>query len=371
MATAVRGPNHFQTGLMFAIGSAFAFGMSGPLAKSLITAGWSPTGAVSVRLAGGAIVMVIVATFLHPSWIREVKAHARTIVAYGVIPITGAQLCYYNAIAHLPVSVAMLLEYIAPILVVSWIWVSTGRRPHIKTLIGVALAIIGIMGVLNIFTDIATALTAVESAANPATTPTGASTNTVGIIWGLGAAICAACYFLIADKVDNGHGTATNSDNRGSNTSHSSGLHAITLTTGGLIVGAVAIAIIGGLNILPLTLTSSPTTLAGMTMSPLLPVIALAIVPTAIAYTLGVHAVVRLKPSFASLVGLAEVLFTVLMAWMLLNEAITITQAIGGVVMLSGLALARQGDRDNHPAGQLIEERTANDVRPTTTVCDY
>jgi hypothetical protein len=35
----------------------------------------------------------------------------------------------------------------------------------------------------------------------------------------------------------------------------------------------------------------------------------------------------------------------VLAAWLLLGQAITVTQAVGGAVVLAGLALARQGDR--------------------------
>ena len=55
--------------------------------------------------------------------------------------------------------------------------------------------------------------------------------------------------------------------------------------------------------------------------------------------------IARLRPRFASLVGLSEVMFAVLAAWVLLGEAMTLTQAVGGVVVLVGLTLARQGDR--------------------------
>ena len=48
------GQKNFRLGLVFAIGSAFTFGMSGPIAKSLMEAGWSPNAAVTARLAGGA-----------------------------------------------------------------------------------------------------------------------------------------------------------------------------------------------------------------------------------------------------------------------------------------------------------------------------
>ena len=66
MATTCTAPavDHFRLGLMFAVGSAFAFGMSGPFAKSLMEAGWSPTAAVTARLAGGALLMAVFATIV-------------------------------------------------------------------------------------------------------------------------------------------------------------------------------------------------------------------------------------------------------------------------------------------------------------------
>ena len=85
-------------------------------------AGWSPTAAVTARLAGGALAMAVFASVVRPGWIREVRTHARTVVLYGLVPIAGAQLFYYNAVAHLSVGVALLLEYTAPILVVGWLW---------------------------------------------------------------------------------------------------------------------------------------------------------------------------------------------------------------------------------------------------------
>ena len=127
------------------------------------------------------------------------------MIAYGLIPIAGAQLCYYNAVAHLSVGVALLLEYTAPVLVVGWLWATTRRRPTNMTLAGVALAVAGIMLVLDVFA--------------------GAHINATGVAWGLAAAVCAACYFMMSDEV----------------TADGSGLNSITLAAGGLIVGAVAV----------------------------------------------------------------------------------------------------------------------------------
>jgi drug/metabolite transporter (DMT)-like permease len=123
------------------------------------------------------------------------------------------------------------------------------------------------------------------------------------------------------------------------------GLNAITLAASGLIVGAAAVALLGVVGIMPLTFTTNDTVVAGLTMSWVIPVIALGVITTAVAYSLGIAGIARLRPRFASLVGLAEVLFAVLAAWLLLGQAITPMQAVGGAVVLVGLALARQGDR--------------------------
>ena len=327
--------DHFRLGLLFAVGSALAFGMSGPLGKSLMEAGWTPTAAVTARLAGGAAAMAVFATLMRPNWVRESIRHWKTVLAYGIVPIAGAQLCYYNAVSHLSVGVALLLEYTSPVLVVGWLWATTRRRPSTTTLAGVALAVAGIMLVLDVFSSV--------------------HINLVGVGWGLAAAVCAACYFMMSDEV------SADSSAEGS-------LNFITLAAGGLVVGAVTVALLGVSGIMPMTFTANQTVVAGFTTSWLVPVIALALIPTAIAYTLGIMGIARLRPRFASLVGLAEVMFAVLAAWALLGEALTALQAVGGVIVLGGLILARQGDRTEKVAEATWPEMPAHGLRDEQTV---
>ncbi|WP_313674764.1 EamA family transporter [Mycolicibacterium sp.] len=312
--------DHFRLGLLFATTSAFSFGMSGPLAKALMVAGWSPTAAVTARLAGGALVLAIAATIVKPDWLIQARVHARTVVAYGLIPVAGAQLCYYNAVAHLSVGVALLLEYTSPVLVIGWLWITTKRRPAGRTLAGVALAIIGIALVLDVVN--------------------GARVDAVGVAWGLGAALCAVCYFMMSDAV----------------TADGSGLHAITLAAGSLVVATVAVTALGLAGVMPLRFTADDTVIAGMTLPWFVPVLLLGVVATALAYQLGISGVARLRPGFASLVGLAEVMFAVVAAWLLLDERITVVQAVGGIVVLAGLTLARPGERGSDVHVSLPQE---------------
>lgn len=321
--------DHFRLGLLFAAASALTFGMSGPFAKSLMEAGWSPTAAVTARLAGGALVLALAATVIKPDWVRQARDHAGTVLVYGLIPVAGAQVCYYNAVAHLSVGVALLLEYTAPILVVGWLWATTRQAPSGLTLAGVALAVAGVTLVLDVFSG-------------------GAQIDPVGVAWALAAAVCAAFYFMMSDRVS----------------ADGSGLHSITLAAGGLVVAAATVIALGLAGVMPLTFTANDASVAGTTVSWVVPVIMLGVVSTAVAYTLGISGVARLRPSFGSLVGLTEVLFAVLAAWVLIGEKVSPVQAVGGAVVLVGLVLARLGHRD--PAPQI----TANgdEITPVAPV---
>ena len=115
---------------------------------------------------------------------------------------------------------------------------------------------------------------------------------------------------------------------------------------------------------MPLTFTTNDTVIAGWTTSWVVPVVALGVVATAVAYTLGIVGISMLRPRFASLVGLSEVMFAVLAAWVLLGEAMTTIQAVGGAIVLVGLALARQGDRTEESADVTLPEGVPSSVAP-------
>lgn len=331
MSAVESSPDKFRLGLLFATGSALSFALSGPLAKSLMAAGWSPTAAVTARLAGGALVLALVATVVKRDWLHEACTHARIVIAYGLVPVAGAQLCYYNAVAHLSVGVALLLEYTAPVLVIAWIWATTKRRPAGRTLAGMALAVIGVTLVLDVFSG-------------------GARIDAVGVAWAAGAAVCAVCYFMLAERVGN----------------DGSGLQAITLAAGSLVVATVVIGALGATGVMPLRFTANDATLGSIALPWLVPVCLLGVVSTALAYFLGIIGIARLRPSFASLVGLVEVLFAVLAAWLLLGERISVVQAVGGMVVLLGLALARPDGSASElgisPATDDAERRSATSL---------
>jgi ribosomal protein L25 (general stress protein Ctc) len=72
----------------------------------------------------------------------------------------------------------------------------------------------------------------------------------------------------------------------------------------------------------------------------------LVVVAAAFAYVLGIVGARLLGSTLASFVGLTEVLFAVLFAWLLLAELPGVLQLVGGAVLLSGVVAVRLGERD-------------------------
>ncbi|KSU82467.1 MULTISPECIES: EamA family transporter [Rhodococcus] len=293
-----------RNGLIFALLSAATFGVSGPFAKSLIESGWSPGGAVFARVAGGALVMMVIAVATQWPRLRQVSTHTRTLLLYGVFAISGVQLCFFNAVQHLSVGVALLLEYLAPIIVIGWVWITKGARPSVQTLLGAAVALIGAAVVIDVFGS--------------------AEISAVGVAWGLAAAACLAVYFVISERADGD-------------------LHPVVLAASGLTVSAVVIGALGLVGVLPLQFSASNAVVADHSVNVWLPVVVLVLVSTVIAYLTGIAAITLLGPTIGSLVALTEVLCAVVAAWILVGESVTALQAVGGAAIIAGLVLARLG----------------------------
>ena len=293
-----------RNGLIFALLSAATFGVSGPFAKSLIESGWSPGGAVFARVAGGALVMMVIAVATQWPRLRQVSTHTRTVLLYGVFAISGVQLCFFNAVQHLTVGVALLLEYLAPIIVIGWAWITKGARPSVQPLLGAAVALIGAAVVIDVFGS--------------------AEISAVGVAWGLAAAACLAVYFVISERADGD-------------------LHPVVLAASGLTVSAVVIGALGLVGVLPLHFSASNAVVADHSVNVWLPVVVLVLVSTVIAYLTGIAAITLLGPTIGSLVALTEVLCAVVAAWILVGESVTALQAVGGAAIIAGLVLARLG----------------------------
>jgi drug/metabolite transporter (DMT)-like permease len=281
---------------------AAAFATSGPMVKPLLLAGWSPGGAILVRLTFGALLLAVPTLLAVRGRVSLIATHWRLVVAFGLAGVAGASALFYLAVDRLPVAVALLVEYTGPLLLIAWSWLRTRRAPSPGMLAGAALATGGLVLVLDVSGAV--------------------QLDPRGLVFASLAALGNAAYFaLIAVP---------------------SQLPPIALAGSGMAVGAVAVAVLAAVGVLPARVVATSVVLAGERVSWVVPVLVVGFLPTAFAYGVSAVSVRLLGERVASFVALAEVLFAVLLAWLVLGEAPMPAQLAGGVLVVAGVALVRR-----------------------------
>jgi len=318
-----------RPGLGIAVLSAAAFGTSGSFAAALIGSGWSPAAAVTARLLVAATVLTVPALLLLRGRFTVLLRQARAITGYGVLAIALGQLCYFNAVARLSVGVALLLEYLGILLVVGWLWLRHGHRPRQLTVTGAVAAIIGLGLVLDV---------------------TGSQhLDPVGVLWGLGAAVGLAVYFVVSAQSEDA-------------------VPPIPMAWAGMVVGSGCLLAAGIAGAVPLRFSSQDVQFLHHRTSWLVPLLGISLVAAVFAYAAGISAARSLGAKLAAFVGLSEVLFAVLFAWLLLGQLPGTWKLLGGAFIIAGVALVHVDElRTDQPAG--ADDRPVSaDARPRPAV---
>jgi drug/metabolite transporter (DMT)-like permease len=316
-------------GLAIGLLSAATFGLSGSFGHALLGDGWSPAALVAGRVGGAFLVLLVPCLLvLRRTGLPSLRQSGRLAV-YGVVAVAGAQLFYFSALQYLSVGVALLLEYLAPVVLIGWRWVR-GDRPTPAIGIGAGLALIGMALVLDV--------------------RHGLTVSAIGVAYGLGAMLCLAGYFLLAEAKA---GTEP--------------IPPLLLTTAGTGVGAVVLLVVGATGLLPLAASTGPATLAGASVPWWVPMSLLIVVSAVIAYLTGVVAVRRLGSAVASFVALTEVLFAVVFAALLLGQIPSTGQVLGGLLVVVGIVTVQSGSATAPPwaAGRVLCRTAVRRLRST------
>jgi drug/metabolite transporter (DMT)-like permease len=306
-------------GLLLALVSATAFGLSGSLARGLLDAGWSAGAVVLVRLSLGALVVAPpAARALRGRW-GALRKHSGFILLFGALPVAGAQFGYFSAVQRMDVGPALLIEYTAPAAVVVWLWLRHGERPRTLTVAGAGLAAVGLVLVLDLLS--------------------GADLAPLGVFWALFAMVGAATYFVLAAKPR-------------------PDLPPVALAGAGLTAGALVLAALGLVGLLPMDATTASPSYAVGDVAWWLPLLGLGVITAGVAYCTGIAASRRLGSRLASFVGLLEVVAGVAFAWLLLDQLPGALQLVGGVLIVAGVIVVKLGERPPTPRPAALKTLT-------------
>ncbi|MEW2495427.1 EamA family transporter [Streptomyces nodosus] len=289
-------------GLGLALVSAVAFGGSGVAAKPLIQAGLDPLHVVWLRATGAALVMLPLAV-RHRGLVRSRPA---LLAGFGLLGVAGVQACYFAALSRIPVGVALLIEYLAPALVLGWVRFVQRRPVTRAAAVGVVLAVGGLACVVEVWS--------------------GLSFDVLGLLLALGAACCQVGYFVLADQGSEAGDRAPDP---------------LGVIAYGLLVGAALLTVVARPWTLDWSVLGGSAAMNGTSVPAVALLAWVVLIATVLAYVTGVLSVRRLSPQVAGVVACLEAVIATVLAWVLLGEHLSIPQLIGGAVVLLGAFTAQ------------------------------
>ena len=131
---------------------------------------FGPEGTVFLRVL---ISAVILGLLWRPRFDRQVRAHAGLLLAFG-LAMAGMNLCFYQAIARIPLGIAVTIEFVGPLALA----VATSRR--LREFLWILLAVAGLVLL---------------------TPDLGGRLDPIGVLFALGAAVGWAALVVLAKRV--------------------------------------------------------------------------------------------------------------------------------------------------------------------------
>jgi len=306
-----------SAGVLLAIGSAVLFAVNGNVSKVALLNGVSSLELVSVRSAGTALILLGITALTRPGALRIGRRELGFLALYGVTGIAMVQWLYFVALSRMPVGIALLFEYTAPLMVALWVRFVQKQPVRSRLWLGLAFALGGLALVAQFWK--------------------GMTLDPIGLVSALGAGAALASYYLMGE-----HGQRDRDP-----------ISLMGFTFG---FSAILWAIVSPWWTFPFSRLVDTVALPGALpgSSPLwLMVLWIIVLGTVAPFLLVLLAVGRLGPARVGLIGMLEPVSAGIIAWVLLGESLTTVQVFGSLIVLVGIALAetaRQAAQPSHPS---------------------
>jgi len=281
------------------------FALGGVAAKVLREADMDAFRLTQIRSTGAGLILLAFAIIKGKDQLRARKEEIKDLILFGIIGVAAVTSFYFFAIKYLFVSVALIIEFTASI----WIalYLKFVRKKHISPImwLGIACAFFGLILVSQIWS--------------------GSTLHPLGVAVAFADAFALAYYFITAERL-----TQTRTS--------------LSLMTWGIGVAAIFWAIILPWWSFPFEYLTDSYSLSGNLSGYNAPGWALLlwiiIIGTVIPYLLTVTGIRELSAGTSSVIGMIEPIFAGVIAWIILNEALSGIQLVGCAVVLFGIYLA-------------------------------
>ncbi|WP_194839905.1 EamA family transporter [Aeromicrobium yanjiei] len=298
-----------RLGYALVIVAAVLFGVNGGVSRVAMGSGLGPEGFTTLRITGATAVFIAYAACFRRTALRRPRGSALILViALGLVGVTGLQLTYNVAIDRLPLGIALLIEYLAPVLVV--LWARFVRKEHVRPRMwgAVALSVVGLAVVGQVWNGI--------------------ELDALGVFMALLAAVCFAAYFLIGEH----------------NVGFDDPLRVILWA---FVVATVAMNLIQPIWTTP-DLPGSTSMLGRLeehTVNPWLVVGVVIVMGTVLPFFLEMIALQHLPATVVTVVAMLEPVIANVLGWAWFRESLNPVQLVGAAAVLAGIVLAQTSRR--------------------------
>jgi drug/metabolite transporter (DMT)-like permease len=293
-------------GYAMVAGAATLFAINGAVSKVILESGLSTERLSEVRVTGALVGLSAGLAATRPRALRVRARELPFLAFFGICGLAFVQWLYFLAIDRIAIGIALLVQYLAPLLVV--LWARFVYREHVRSRIVIALALA--LGGLSLILRIWNA----------------GRLDAAGVAFALGAAITYAVYVLAAER-----GVRRRD--------------AVSLSCYGFLFAALFWAVVRPWWSFPASTAAVTVSLHGHLAGLHLPVWALAlwmiVLGTIVPFGLVVAALRHVSATRAGIVAMLEPVVAIAVAWVWLAQALGAAQLVGGAVVLGGIALAQ------------------------------
>ncbi len=287
--------------------AAVLWGINGAVSKVILASGLSSERLAQVRSLGAAAGLVAILLVVAPRRLRLTRRELPYLLVFGVGGLAFVQWFYFLAIHRLAIGIALLIEYLAPLLVALWARFAYHEAVRRRIWFALALALAGLALIVNLFGG-------------------GTNLSTAGVIFALAGALAYALYVLLAEHVVGGRDP-------------------VSLLAWGFLFASIFWAVLVPWWSFPGHAIDARMSLHGHLASLHLPVWALATWMVAFGtiapFFLLVSALRHLSATRVGIVAMLEPVAGALVAWAWLGESLGSVQLAGAGVVLAAIALAQ------------------------------
>jgi drug/metabolite transporter (DMT)-like permease len=282
------------------------WGINGTVSKAILSSGLSSPRLTEVRSTGAALVLGAALLATQPWRLRVRRDEILFLLVFGTFGLAAVQWLYFFAIHRLQIGIALLIQYLAPVLIA--LWARFVMKEPVRRRIWLALILS--LGGLSLVVDLWH----------------GFSLDALGAVASLGAAIAFALYILLAERAVGRRDP-------------------VSLLCIGFAVAALFWAVLQPWWSFPTALVDDQVRLDGAllvtTTSVWLLMLTMIVVGTILPFLLLVGALRHISATRVGVTAMFEPVAGALVAYAWLGESLSAVQLAGGAIVLTGILLAQ------------------------------